>query len=281
MNKINQNTSNLLTEVLRTIILILTSFHELAEVHLALLSPVFKENPLSVTSETVPELDSITSKLEHLSSSFKVPTVTPSRVTYFYTSDQEGSTFKNSTNASSMSDSMATSGQITPILNDLLETDACSHSNSKSWIVNYCVLLGNVKTSFSDNQYLNKIRVICIELLQIVCKKYFDLLRRDLFFDELCEMILNAIEVASESSNNDMGEQGILQKTLKLLEEFARCLATTELRARNNIDLSDCCKFWLALLNSKLVSQLLCNEQFYLVSSAACDCLASIGKFMI
>ncbi len=129
-----------------------------------------------------------------------------------------------------------------------------------------------------DNQHLNKVRAVCIELLQVVCKKYFDLLRRELFFDELCEMILGGIELAPVTAGSDTGEQGILQKTLKLLEEFARCLATAELRTRNNIDLSDCCKFWLALLNSKLVSQLLCNEQFYLVSSAACDCLASIGR---
>lgn len=68
-------------------------------------------------------------------------------------------------------------------------------------------------------------------------------------------------------------------KSLKLLEEFTRCLATDELRKRNNIDLSVCCKFWLSLLNSNLVSQLLCDENFYLLSSASCDCLASIGKF--
>ena len=142
-------------------------------------------------------------------------------------------------------------------------------------------------------------RSVSIELLQIVCKKYFDLLRRDLFFDELCETILNGIEYtssqhqqnntntysAADNNNNnnanfsDCGEQNVLHKTLKLLEEFARCLATSELRQRNNIDLSDCCKFWLSLLNSKLVSQLLCDEQFYLVSSAACDCLASIGDY--
>jgi hypothetical protein len=66
-------------------------------------------------------------------------------------------------------------------------------------------------------------------------------------------------------------------KTLKLLEEFARCLATDEMRQMTNIDLNDCCKFWSSLLNSKLVSDILCDEQRYLLSSAACDCLASIG----
>jgi hypothetical protein len=66
-------------------------------------------------------------------------------------------------------------------------------------------------------------------------------------------------------------------KTLKLLEEFARCLATEEMRQMTSIDLNDCCKFWSSLLNSKLVSEMLCDEQRYLLSSTACDCLASIG----
>ena len=64
---------------------------------------------------------------------------------------------------------------------------------------------------------------------------------------------------------------------MKLLEDFVRCLATTDLRQMNQIDLNDCCKFWSSLLSSKLVTEYICNEQRYLLSSAACDCLSSIG----
>ena len=68
LNKINQNSSNLISEVLKTLGLILTSFHELAEVHLALLSPIFKEK-LSHVNEA--DVDQLTSKLERLSNIFK------------------------------------------------------------------------------------------------------------------------------------------------------------------------------------------------------------------
>lgn len=246
---------------------------------MALLSPVLKEKSILTT-----EVGQLSSKLEQLSNRFKVPNVTQSRVTYFYTSDAENP----STKASSQSDSLVTSGQLTPLLNDLMlgegGLDATS-ANNKAWLVVYCLHLLdldiNQETGSSTiaNQNLNKVRAVALELLQIVCKKYFDLLRRDLFFDDLCKVVLDLIELGSASlSTVDSGEQLVLQKTLKLLEELARCLATDELIARNNVDLSDCCRFWLSLLNSKLVSQLLCDEQYYLLSSSACDCLASIGR---
>lgn len=66
-------------------------------------------------------------------------------------------------------------------------------------------------------------------------------------------------------------------KTLKLLEDFARSLATDELRALSGIDLNDCCKFWSTLLSSKLIPEYVCDEQRYMLASTACDCLASMG----
>lgn len=198
--------------------------------------------------------------------------------------------------------SLATSGQLTPILNAFLDSgDHASTCKTKPWLINFCVLISSLnKDSTLDNQHLNKVRAVSLELLQIVCKKYFDILQLDLLFHDVCNLILNLIEIGSknltmsDSSKNrnlnllnqtplkiffNIGTQSLMLKSLKLLEEFTRCLATDELRKRNNIDLSVCCKFWLSLLNSNLVSQLLCDENFYLLSSASCDCLASIGKF--
>jgi hypothetical protein len=83
-----------------------------------------------------------------------------------------------------------------------------------------------------------------------------------------------------QASVNNPDYQQIEQmrlKTLKLLEDFARSLATDELRTLSKIDLNDCCKFWSSLLASKLISEHLCDEQRYLLSSTACDCLASMG----
>ena len=251
---------------------------------MALLSPIVKEKTIHGI-QGANEVDQLSTKLEQLSTIFKVPNVTQSRVTYFYTSDAENT----NTKVSSLSDSQVTSGQLTPLLNDLILGDSgleAASSNSKSWLVQYCLLMldldlnAETGTSSINNLNLNKVRAVALELLQIICKKYFDLLRKDLFFDDLCRAILDLIELGSSCvSPADAGElQPVLQKALKLLEEFARCLATDELIARNNIDLSDCCRFWLMLLNSRLVSQLLCDEQYYLLSSSACDCLASIGR---
>lgn len=66
-------------------------------------------------------------------------------------------------------------------------------------------------------------------------------------------------------------------KTLKLLEDFTRSLATDELRTLSGIDLNDCCKFWSTLLSSKLIPEYVCDEHRYLLASTACDCLASMG----
>ena len=49
------------------------------------------------------------------------------------------------------------------------------------------------------------------------------------------------------------------------------------MRLMTGIDLNDCCKFWSSLLQSKLVSEILSDEQRYVLSSSACDCLASMG----
>lgn len=90
-----------------------------------------------------------------------------------------------------------------------------------------------------------------------------------------------SINYSMKVSNPAVQEQleQMKQKTLKLLEEFARCIATEDMRQATGLDLNDCCKFWSSLLNqSKLVSEILSDEQHYLLSSSACDCLASIGS---
>jgi len=227
----NESSVNLIVEILNCLLLILTNHHQLGEVHLALISNSNKKQPSKEQPQQSDDLDSLSQKLEQITSVFKAPVITQSRVTYFYTND--------------------------------------SNNLNRSWLVSYCLKY------YSQTNYVSH-KLVCLDLLQIVCKKYFDLLRRDLFFEELTQLILANIELASSIQSNNDNEQ-ILIKTLKLLEELARCLATTELRTMNGIDLNDCCKFWSSLLSSKLISHMLCNEQYYLLSSSACDCLASMG----
>ena len=168
---------------------------------MALLSPIVKEKTIHGI-QGANEVDQLSTKLEQLSTIFKVPNVTQSRVTYFYTSDAENT----NTKVSSLSDSQVTSGQLTPLLNDLILGDSgleAASSNSKSWLVQYCLLMldldlnAETGTSSINNLNLNKVRAVALELLQIICKKYFDLLRKDLFFDDLCRAILDLIELGS------------------------------------------------------------------------------------
>ncbi len=263
----NESYVNLIVEILNCLLLILTNHHQLGEVHLALISNSNKKQPSKEQPQQSDDLDSLSQKLEQITSVFKAPVITQSRVTYFYTNDSNN--LNNSQSfKSSLNDSLAVSGQMTPLFNDLLGTESENDTN-RSWLVSYCLKY------YSQTNYVSH-KLVCLDLLQIVCKKYFDLLRRDLFFEELTQLILANIELASSIQSNNDNEQ-ILIKTLKLLEELARCLATTELRTMNGIDLNDCCKFWSSLLSSKLISHMLCNEQYYLLSSSACDCLASMG----
>jgi len=58
-----------------------------------------------------------------------------------------------------------------PLFNHLIGQD----DTNNSWLVNYCL------------KYYT--------LLQTICKKYFDLLRRDLFFDDITQLIPNNIDL--------------------------------------------------------------------------------------
>jgi hypothetical protein len=256
--KNNENSSIVINEILNCLLLILTNHHQLAEVHLALISNSNKNQQDAAskasTNTTKDELDNLSEKLEQISTVFKAPVITQSRVTYFYTNES-----KNLNNSHSFNESLTASGQMTPLFNDLIGQD----DTNKSWLVNYCL---KYYTLINSNDH----KLVCLDLLQIICKKYFDLLRRDLFFDDITQLILNNIDLMNDTEQIQM-------KTLKLLEELARCLATIELRTMTNIDLNDCCKFWSSLLNSKLIPHILCNEQQYVLSSCACDCLAGIG----
>ena len=204
--KLNLNSSNLINEILNTILLIITNHHQLVEVHLALLTHGSKEIQQENQTNTS---ENLSSKLENLSNVYKVPNIAQSRVTYFYTNEnQQFSSLKSS---SSLSDSLATSGQITPLFGDLIDVaDLKQCSDHKSWLVNYCLTIGslNVNTAANlDNQHLNRIRAACIECLQVVCRKYFDLLGKSIFFEDLCQMILNIIEfVPNGLANNDLSK---------------------------------------------------------------------------
>jgi hypothetical protein len=282
-------------EILKCMQLILNTHHQLAEVHLALLSPLKNENDEENVSDRMNEKQSrvssgisasfvdiedkcLSSKLESLNGLIKVPSVAQTRVTYFYTSENYPQLHSPSICSSTGG---SNSGAMTPLqysMSDLLNNRANATSSNKCWLVGYCIEKSAV---VENSRNSNDVNIACLDVLLVIAKKYFDLLHRDLFFDPLCEMIMNNISVPFLSSDgsfyhsNHYTQQQL--QTLRLLEEFGRCLATSELRSRNGIDLNDCCKFWSELLQSALVLRLLNDEQNYMLSSGACDCLASIG----
>jgi hypothetical protein len=67
---------------------------------------------------------------------------------------------------------------MTPLFNDLIGQD----DTNKSWLVNYCL---KYYTLINSNDH----KIVCLDLLQIICKKYFDLLKRYLFFDDITQLI--------------------------------------------------------------------------------------------
>ncbi|CAF0935057.1 unnamed protein product [Brachionus calyciflorus] len=94
----------------------------------------------------------------------------------------------------------------------------------------------------------------CLEIMSLISRHYFDLIKKDLFFDEITKLILENLEKISTNLDTQISNEKIL-KTIKFIEEFARCLATSDLRQMNSIDLNDCCKLWYSLLNSKFSSE--------------------------
>lgn len=233
-----------LIECLNCLEILMLNNSQLVELHLAL-------------NANNAQVDSLNSKLEKLTTANpKMPNLTQSRVTYFYESNSTSSfSYRSSVNNSN-----SASGHITP---SLLE-----QANTKSWLVEFFICHASLDAcqEFSPK---------CFDLLSIVCRKYFDLLVRDLFFEPMCKLIVDNVNSTTVPASPLVNQ--LKQKNLKLLEDFGRSLATDELRNMSKIDLNDCCKFWSNVLGSKLVSDYLTDEGRYLLASAACDCLASIG----
>ena len=231
-NQTQNRSFNVLTEIFNCFQILLNTHHELAEMHLALVSPL----PTNLMTKTAAiglndEDSNLSMKLE----SFKIPSISQSRVTYFY----EGNAFSSSSYTSN-----SVSGNMTPSSNTFThDTDAMS---GKSWLVNFCI-----ENASNHHQNL-PISSCCMDLLLIICKRYFDLLRRDLFFDQITQLILKNIDMRpTQLLSANIGSLQDTQlvdqfklKNLKLFEEFARSLATNEIRSMNGIDLNDCCKFW-------------------------------------
>lgn len=246
--------TNVLNEILICLNSILTNYYNMAEVHLALSSPLKNVNTFinhgsirSSTCSSIMEEEDLSENLEKFAN-LKVPSINQTRVKYFYESNTN-------------------SGHMTPNYNQICNLNFPeSNSNVKSWLVDFCLQNSSISHS---------ICIPCLETLSTIAQHYFDLLKKDLFFENICQLILENLN----SNNNPEchNSNQVTLKTIKFTEEFCRCLATNELRQMNSIDLNDCCKLWSSLLNSKLLSEYLFDEQRYLVSSSACDCLASIG----
>jgi hypothetical protein len=182
--QLTRDRANLMIECLACLELILSNNYQLVEVHLALLCPTMQTNNLftrkSSSASGADDNDSdLSAKLEKLNTagaSLKLPNMNQSRVTYFY--ENMGSL--------SMGNSNAVSGQATPSHCAQLIDEA---NSNKSWLVSFCIRYATISNVAQYSFSLN-----CFDLLSIVCKKYFDLLSRDLFFEELSNLILNNID---------------------------------------------------------------------------------------
>jgi hypothetical protein len=174
------NNANLISEVLNCLELILTNNSQMIEVHLALLAP-----NLSKTNEDV----DLSSKIEELKLNFKLPNLTQSRVTYFYEGNVSFSG-SNSSFKSSLNCSTTTSGHMTPLINDLLNEETPNESEqpngTKSWLVSFCLR----NSSFLEAKQ-QAISPGCLDLLVVVCRKYFDIIRKEVFFEDMCKLILD------------------------------------------------------------------------------------------
>lgn len=196
--------SLVIAECLTCIELILVSNSQLVEVHLALVSQIDTNRAQrggNDSSTNLPESSTqsneaeLAAKLERLmgSSGLKLPHVAQSRVTYFYDKD-------------SYQSSMHVSGQATPSLmaaqlirgGDDEATSSSSTSTSvynKSWLVSFCLAHAAISASTTANNIAHTPFILkCFDLLSIICKKYFDLLSRDLFFDQLSSLIVENID---------------------------------------------------------------------------------------
>lgn len=195
---LNRDRCTVLAECLSCLELILVSNHQLVEVHLALMSQIETDSTNSNTTtrddqtktQTDDSSDALAAKLERMmgSGGLKLlPNVSQSRVTYFYDKD-------------SYQSSARISGQATPssFAAQLMMGD-CESSNasllSRSWLVSFCLAHASISASASPSTVSHAPFVLkCFDLLSIVCKKYFDLLSRDLFFEQFSSLIVKNID---------------------------------------------------------------------------------------
>ena len=148
------------------------------ETHLALMIS-------QLTSSRSQENTELSAKIEQLKLNFKLPSVTQSRVTYFY--DGNNSFSGGSSLKSSLACSNSASGHITPSrVNELLsEEEQQLMSGNKSWLVDYCIRHASIGGENSGAVVLS-----CLDLLVVVCRKYFDIFRKEVFFEDVCNLIL-------------------------------------------------------------------------------------------
>ena len=160
-------------------------------------------------------------------------------------------------------------------------TPSLTTGNNKCWLIHFCLETASKSALASPPPHIFSshlpLTLACMDVLLIVCKKYFDLVRRDLFFDATVQLILANIDLKWTACHETPLVENLKLKNLKLFEEFARCLATAELRVLSGVDLNDASKFWSHALSSKLSTETLCDESRYMLAASACDCLASMG----
>lgn len=204
---LNRDRCHLLAECLSCLELVLINNHQLVEVHLALMSQIDHTTAASnslvdeskVLSHRNAESDDLSAKLERMmgtTGGLKLPHLAQSRVTYFYDKD-------------SYQSSAHVSGQVTPggssssslfAANCFLNEESTGNNSTappsnKSWLVSFCLSHAAMSASATPSTAVHSPFVLkCFDLLSIVCKKYFDLLSRDLFFDQLSSLIVDNID---------------------------------------------------------------------------------------
>ncbi len=132
----------------------------------------------------------------------------------------------------------------------------------------YCVRISY------DAWFLQLYNCVCRTCLGSLCKHYFYLIRET--FDDMEAILIRNLSINCSCDGQGDQHDEVLA-TLKLFEELSRCMATRALRTLS-VDLNRCVKLWSNILNnSHLIGKYLVDERNYLLSSQACDVLASIG----
>ncbi len=210
-----------------------------------------------------------------------------SPVTYFYNSNNTNTSDFN--NAFSKLDSVKQEAdlKLIPIApseaeNDCLlvklesmdlQSESLFRYITKSWLVEYCIQ--TISKSHGVNE--TAMRISCINLLCSLCKYYFYLIRES--FDDIETILVKNLSLNhnDDSQCDQSARHDEVLATLKFFEELSRCMATRSLRTVS-LDLNRCVGLWSNILqNSSLMKNYLLDERNYLLSSQACDCLASIG----